>query len=274
LLGRRAWAAWAFLGTYFALAKLVPVLLVVWSSLLPFFMLPGEHAFEQLTFQQYRAIPWPLALDGMTNTFILMVLTPTVTLVLCVCFSWVVLRSRVRYRAAFDFVAFLPHAVPNIVFGVGVVLITLYVLQSIVPIYSTIWVLLFVFVIARISYGTRMTNSGLIQIHTELEESAQVSGATTSATLRSVVLPLLSPTLIYAWLWIALLTFRELTLAVILTTPHNMTLPVVIWTTWLAGGLAQASALVVLVLGLMIPLVVLYWFVAGKRGLLSARGEA
>ena len=87
-------------------------------------------------------------------------------------------------------------------------------------------------------------------------------------------MPLLTPTLIYAWLWIALLVFRELTLAVILTTPHNMTLPVVIWTTWLGGGLAQSSALVVLMLCLMIPLVALYWFVAARHGLLSARGDA
>ncbi len=272
-LGRRVWAAWGFLATYFALAMLVPVTLVVWASLLPFFMLPGRQAFAQVSFAQYLKLPWPLVFDGITNTAILMALTPTITLLLCLCFSWVVLRSRVPGRAIFDFVAFLPHAVPNIVFGVGVILITLYVLQNVLPIYSTIWILLLVFVVARVSYGTRMTNSGLIQIDTELEESAQISGAATLATFRSIVLPLLSPTLIYAWLWIALLTFRELTLAVILTTPHNMTLPVVIWTTWLGGGLAQSSALVVVTLALMIPLVVLYWFVAGRRGLLSARGQ-
>jgi len=30
-----------------------------------------------------------------------------------------VLRSRIRGRAGFDFIAFLPHAIPSIVFGVG-----------------------------------------------------------------------------------------------------------------------------------------------------------
>ena len=83
------------------------------------------------------------------------------------------------------------------------------------------------------------------------------------------VVPLLAPTLIYAWLWIALLTYRELTLSVILTTPRNMTLPLVVWTTFLGGGLAQSSALIVVMLGFMLPLMGLYWFVAGRRGLLS-----
>ena len=273
-LGRWTWIAWGFLATYFVLSKLVPILLVIWASLLPYFMFPGQFAFAQMSFEQYLTLPWRLALNGLTNTAILMVLTPTITLLLSICFSWVVLRSRITGRSLYDFIAFLPHAVPNIVFGVGVILLTLYVLQTVLPIYGTIWVLLLVFIVARVSYGTRMTNSGMIQIHSELEESAQMSGATTFATFREVVVPLLTPTLIYAWLWIALLVFRELTLAVILTTPRNMTLPVVIWTTWLGGGLGQSSALVVVMLALMIPLVVLYWFVTGRYGLLSARGDA
>ena len=43
---------------------------------------------------------------------------------------------------------------------------------------------------------------------------------------------------------------------------------------WLGGGLGQSSAMVVVMLALMIPLVVLYWFVTGRYGLLSARGDA
>jgi iron(III) transport system permease protein len=226
-------------------------------------------AFAQTSLRHYEALNWSLALRGFGNTAILMVLTPTLTLAISLCFSWVVLRSKLRGRALFDLVAFLPHAIPNIVFGVGTLLLAVYVLQTVMPIYGTIWVLLFVFLIARVAYGTRMTNAGLIQIHPELEESAELSGATLAQTARRVVVPLLAPTLIYAWLWIALLTYRELTLSVILTTPRNMTLPLVVWTTFLGGGLAQSSALIVVMLAFMLPLMGLYWFIAGRRGLLS-----
>jgi iron(III) transport system permease protein len=192
-----------------------------------------------------------------------------VTLALSLAFSWVVLRSKVPGRGVFDFIAFLPHAVPNIIFGVGALLVTLYVLQRALPIYGTIWILLVVFTIARLSYATRMTNSGLIQIHTELEESAQMSGASLPKIFRRVLLPLLSPTLLYAWLWIALLTFRELTLAVILSSSSNTTLPVVIWSLWLGGGLGQASAMAIIMLALMVPIVAVYWLVARRQGLLA-----
>src|SRR5439155_14992183 len=192
------------------------------------------------------------------------------TLAISLAFSWIVLRSKIPGRAVFDFIAFLPHAVPSIVFGVGALLLTLFVLQRAVPIYGTIWILLVVFTIARISYGTRMTNSGLIQIHTELEESAQMSGATTWDAFRRVTLPLLAPTLLYAWLWIALLTFRELTLAVILSTADNITFPVVVWSLWLGGGLGQASALALVMLLLMTPMIVIYWLFARRLGLRAA----
>ena len=158
---------------------------------------------------------------------------------------------------------------PSIVFGVGALLLALFVLQRALPIYGTIFILLLVFVIARISYATRMTNSGLIQIHVELEESAQMSGATSWQGFRRIVVPLLAPTLLYAWLWIALLVFRELTLAVVLSTAENVTFPVVVWSLWLGGGLGQASALAIVMLLMMAPLIALYWLIARRQGLVA-----
>ena len=127
--------------------------------------------------------------------------------------------------------------------------------------------LLIVFTVGRLSYATRMTNSGLIQLHTELEESAEMSGATLAQVLSRVILPLLTPTLLYAWLWIALLTFRELTLAVVLSSGSNTTLPVVIWGLWQGGGLGQSSALAMIMLVAMTPLIALYWTIARRFGL-------
>ena len=269
-LGWTVYPVWAFLGLYFTLSKLLPISLLGWSSLLPFFQMPSAHALSMVSLNHYASQPWDLVFTGVSNTAILMVMTPTITLAISLAFSWAVLRSKAPGREFFDFVAFLPHAVPNMIFGVGALLLTLYVLQQAVPIYGTIWLLLLVFTISRISYATRMTNSGFIQIHKELEESAQMSGAPLVRIFRRILLPLLSPTLLYAWLWIALLTFRELTLAVILSSSGNTTLPVVIWSLWLGGGLGQASALAILMLAAMTPIIVLYWILARRFGLLAA----
>jgi iron(III) transport system permease protein len=258
---------WCLIGLYLMLSTLLPLLVVVWASVLPYFQLPSAAAFASASLARYWALPWDLISDGLTNTLILMVLTPTLTLALAVCFSWVVLRSRLPGRSWFDFIAFLPHAMPNIVFGVGALLIALFVVQRFAPAYGTLWLLLVAFIIGRISYATRMTNTGLIQIHRELEESGEVGGATTGGVIMKIVVPLLAPTLLNAWLWIALLTFRELTLAVLLTTRDNMTLSVVIWSLWLGGGLGDAAAVALVMLCGMIPIIGLYWLVARKTGL-------
>ena len=269
-LGRRRPAAWCFIGGYFVLGKALPIALLGWSSLLPFFQLPSARAFATISLAHYFSLPWELVLTALWNTSVLAVLTPSLTLVLSLAFSWIVLRSKFPGRAAFDFIAFLPHAVPSIVFGVGALLLTLFVIQRALPIYGTVWILLIVFTIARLSYATRMTNSGLIQIHPELEESALISGGTAWDAFARISLPLLAPTLLYAWLWIALLIFRELTLAVILSTADNLTFPVVVWSLWLGGGLGQASALAVVMLLTMTPMIAIYWLLARRQGLLAS----
>jgi iron(III) transport system permease protein len=268
-LGRWAWPAWGFIGLYFLLSKLLPVLVLIWASLLPYLMLPSAAAMDFVTLDNFRHQDWNLVQKSFTNTAILMVLTPTLSIVVSLAFSWIVLRSPIRGRSVFDFIAFLPHAVPNIVFGIAALLLALFVLDKIVPIYGTIWLLLLVFVVGRLSYGTRMTNSGLIQINRELDECAQMCGANTWSILRSVLVPLLTPTMIYAWMWIALLSYRELTLAVLLTTVDNMTLPVLIWGTWSGGAQGVAAALSLIVLLGMAPLVLVYWIVVRRSGALG-----
>jgi iron(III) transport system permease protein len=264
------WWAWLFLGAFFILSKLLPLLVLLWASAVPYFQLPSAAALASVSLKHFNAIPQDLVIEGMKNTFILMVLTPTLALAFSVAFSWVVLRSRIPGRLAFDFIAFLPHAIPNIVFGVAVLLFTIFVVRNSVPLFGTIWILLLVFVVARISYGTRMTNSTLIQVHRELEEAATMSGVSTGPILRRILVPLLAPTLIYAWLWIALITFRELTLAVILTTRDNLTLPVVVWSIWQSGGFGQAAAITLLLMLLMVPLIALYWWAMRRTGLREA----
>jgi iron(III) transport system permease protein len=265
-LGRGAVVAWTFLGLYFALSKVLPILILIWASLLPYFQLPSREALASLSLLHFRSLPWDLVREGLANTALLSVLTPTLTLLLSVVFSWIVLRSRIPGRGIFDAIAFLPHAVPNIVFGLGALLLALYVVGAVVPLFGTIWLLLLVFVVARLSYGTRMTNGSLIQIHRELEEAAAMSGASAVHAIRRILLPLMAPSLIYAWLWIALLTVRELTLAVLLTTRANITLPVVVWSLWQSGQIGRGAALTLLMLALLIPFIALYWLVAGRRG--------
>jgi iron(III) transport system permease protein len=269
-LGRHKPLAVALVVVYFTLAQLLPVLMLVWASVLPFLMPISSAAFERMTLTNYVNLPMGSVLLGMKNTAALMVMVPTIAVTLAVGISWVVLRSRIRFRAVFDFFAFLPLTIPPIVFSVAAWLLALFVLNRVFPIYGTIWILVLVYVVQRLSYCTRMTNSAMIQVHTELEESAAICGATTSGTMRRVMIPLLAPALMYAWVWVALLAYRELTLPVVLTTAGNQTLSMVVWGLVQTSSFGPASAVALIMVVLMIPILAIYWAVARRTGIAPA----
>ena len=125
--------------------------------------------------------------------------------------------------------------------------------------YGTLFILLVVYVLVRISLTTRVLNGALLQIHKELEEAARVSGMRTFTTLWKVVVPLLIPAMVNLWIWNALLTYRELTMAAFMVTQDNITLPVVIWSLWNGGTAGQAAAVSLIFVAALTPLVALYW---------------
>jgi iron(III) transport system permease protein len=254
---------------YFALTQLLPILMLVWASLLPYLQSPSAQAIESITLKNYFNLPRDLVVAGAKNTAILMVLVPTVTVAASLAISWVVIRSRLRFRGIFDFFAFLPHTVPSIVFSIAAWLLALFVLRGTVPIYGTIWILVIVYSIVRLSYGTRMINSALIQIHRELDESARMSGAATGGVISRILIPLLTPTLLYSWIWIALLTYRELTLPVALSTTDNQPLSVVVWTLVSTSSYGMASTVSIVMLVLMLPVLFLYWTAARRAGVIA-----
>jgi iron(III) transport system permease protein len=85
-------------------------------------------------------------------------------------------------------------------------------------------------------YGMRFASGGIIQIHRELEEVAEVAGATLIQTFRRVLLPLMSPALIAAWLYIFVMGVRELTASLFLAGPHTQVLGTISLTMWEEGG--------------------------------------
>jgi iron(III) transport system permease protein len=266
-LGRAKGPAIAFVAGFFVVSQALPLVMLGWASALPFLRPPSAEAFAAMSLGNFRSIPTDLLLRIIRNTAILMVAVPTLTMIASVAISWVVLRGRTRGAALLDFLAFLPVTVPPIVFSVAALLLALFW----VPLYGTIWLLVIVYVIARLSYGTRMTNSALIQIHRELDEAAQMSGAGTFGVLRRILLPLLAPTVLYAWVWIALLSYRELTLPVVLATGNNLPFSMLVWSYVQSSSYGRASAAALIMLALMVPVLLLYWLAARRTGIVAPR---
>ena len=61
------------------------------------------------------------------------------------------------------------------------------------------------------------------------------------------------------------------TMAVVMATPSNLTLPTVIWSTWYTGQIGQATAMSLVFMLLFLPLALVY--LLGRRGPRAIGGE-
>jgi iron(III) transport system permease protein len=247
-LGRWKWPAMAFVFFYLVIEVFIPFLVLFWTSLLPYMQLPSAAALATVSLKNYLTIPEYAGARPFINTAILMFAVPTATMVLSVLVSWVVIRTQVCFRGFLDTLAFVPHAVPGILLAVGLAYLGL-AYRSIFPLYGTVLIIVLAHTIHWIAYGTRATNSVMIQLHRELEEAGKVSGASTPRVVIRIVLPLIAAGLLNSWVWIGMLSYREVTMALTLYTRHNVVISTVVWQFWGSGWIPEVSALgVVLIL--------------------------
>ncbi|WP_319562613.1 ABC transporter permease subunit [Marispirochaeta sp.] len=87
------------------------------------------------------------------------------------------------------------------------------------PLYATIWALLFGYIATYLPYGIRPMTSAFVQIHSHLEESSTVCGASLLTTMKRIVVPLIIPGIVSGWVLMATMFFRELSLSVVLSRP-------------------------------------------------------
>jgi iron(III) transport system permease protein len=243
-LGRGKYLALGFIGLYFFLAVLLPVGVLLWSSLLDFYRPPSWAALAHISWKNYVGIfrSPRLALAAL-NTCILFLSAATLSVVVALFVSWVIQRSRARFTAILDNAVFLPLAVPSIVIALGVMLFYIST-----PLWGTIWIIVLGQVIRYLPFGTRTINAALVQIHQELEEAAWASGASRLTTLRKIILPLLLPALGNAWLWVAVHSMRDFTFPLMLISYTNVVITSLLWSLWERGAMTEMSALSVLLI--------------------------
>ena len=67
----------------------------------------------------------------------------------------------------------------------------------------------------------RYSSTSMLQIHKELEESAAMSGASWGMTFRRIVLPLLKPGLLAGFIYVVIVSIRELSSSILLYSPGH-----------------------------------------------------
>ena len=264
-LGPWRWVGLGFLLVYFVFVVLLPFLVLLWASFLPFFAAPSWDAVQKLSLDNYRYLNgfrpfW----DAMKNSILLATLTATAVMVLTSLIAWIVYKSRLPGAWVLDFLAFVPITIPGIVMGMALIL--LYVAFPI-PIYGTIWMLLIAYVTRFIPYGMRAASGSILQIHSELEEAAAASGASWWETFRRVTLPLLRPGFAAGWIYICIVSFREFSTSVLLATGESRVLSILLFTMFEQGQVTVVAAIGILMILTLLSIVAVFYKISGRIGI-------
>lgn len=245
-LGPWRWVGLAACLAYLGLGLVLPLLALLYASLVPYY--DGRIDLSQLTLANYRDVlfVYPVTWRAFKNSFVLSAGGATVGVALAALVSYVVLKSRTAGRGLLDFLAMSPAAFPGMVIAVG--LLWAYITT---PLYATVWLLMVSYVTHYLPHAVRTTSSNLVQLDDALEESARVAGASWWRGLSDVVLPLIRPAMLSAWLLLFVAFFRELSSAVLLYTHGNEVVSVVIWDLHQNGNLGYVSALAIIALALI-----------------------
>jgi iron(III) transport system permease protein len=264
-LGPWRWIGFGFLMTYFLIVILLPFLVILWASFLPFFAAPGWDALQKLSLDNYRYLAgfrpfW----DAMKNSILLATMSATAAMALTSVIAWIVYRARLPGSWLLDFLAFVPITVPGIVLGMALIL--LYVAFPI-PIYGTIWMLLIAYVTRYIPYGMRAASGSIVQIHSELEEAAAASGASWWETFKRVTLPLLRPGFVAGWVYICIVSFREFSTSVLLATGESRVLSILLFNMFEQGQVTVVAAIGILMILTLLTIVAIFYKVSGRFGI-------
>ena len=235
----------AVLFALFLLVTILPVAMLVFASLQPFYEGVTLDSFSRLTLDNYAVLLEPGSFrDSILNTMILGVSTATFVVPFTALCAWLAAR-RARGAWMLDQLASAPLVFPALILSVA--FLDVFV-NSPLPLYGTLLSIVNASSVRFLPYGMRYNTTSMIQLHPELEESAAMSGASWAQSFRRIVLPLLKPGLVAGWIYIVIVSVRELSSSILLYSPGTEVISVVIWELWQNGQYVELSALGVMLI--------------------------
>jgi len=263
-LGRLRYLASCGLLVYSLVLLVLPFLIILWASFLPFYMQPSIEGLSKFTLKNYyTAIHFPKITDSIKNSILLGLGSASAVMALTLLASWLLVRTKMRGRWLLDLLTTLPLLFPGIVMGLAILRFYLFVP---IPVYGTLWILLIAFVTRYIPYGIRYTHSGLLQLHKELEEAAYTAGASWTNCMRRIILPLVTPSFLGGWVFIFLLSAKELSMSVLLVSPQTPVVSVAIFELWENAQVGELAAFGVIWTVILVSIAVFYYLFARRYG--------
>src|SRR5215510_4023890 len=115
-LGRWRYFALGLFALYFFLTLLCPLLVLVWASIVPYYVVPSMEAVKMISFDHYiNVATTPRFFHDTINTVVMAIGAGVVTMLIALLISCLVVRIIHRAVLVFDSLTFISYAVPGVV---------------------------------------------------------------------------------------------------------------------------------------------------------------
>jgi iron(III) transport system permease protein len=250
-LGHLKYLALAGVMVYFLVAVILPTSILVWASLLRFYVPFSPDNFHLVSLHNYRLIfDRDDFVTALQNTLITSCVAATVSMLLAAVIAWYLVRRPGLLARVLGIISFMPLAIPNVIIALALLL-----LYTGTPLYGTLAVMILAFVTRYLSFTTRVMHAAQLQIDKVLEEAALVAGAGRVLTFVKINLRVLLPALLNGWLWVVAHAVRDFAVPLFLATSGTLLLANLIWGEWELGSMPMASAYIVVLIVIVVALV-------------------
>ncbi|HEY3303296.1 MAG TPA: iron ABC transporter permease [Candidatus Binatia bacterium] len=260
-LGKWRYAALGGCAAYIAVMMLLPLLFLVIGSFMRRYGFFGINAPFTLAHWQ-RLFADPIFLVSLKNSLIIATVTALGGILLYSTVAYMLVSRRMIAAAALESFCWLPHVLPGILLGLGVLWLFLSTpLRHVL--YGTVWGIAFALILSDSPVTTQAFKAGLLQLGADLEEAARVSGASWWYTYRRILLPLLGPIAAAVGLMNFGGALTSISTPVLLYSHQSRPLSILLLEYSFTGELERGAAL-----GLLITMIICsMMFVARKFGL-------
>lgn len=249
---------WRYLGTAILGLYVFVHIVVVFGTVLLLSFQPywnPNDLFGNMTLKNYEVVLGQRRIvSSLINSGIVSIVSATIVVLIAAVLTYISRRRKIRGAGLLEGFGTLPLAFPGFILGLGLLWTFLTVP---IGVYGTVFVLMLAFLVKYMPHGIRFSTGALVQIHNSLEESSAITGAEWTYTVRRIILPLLRPALLSAWVYVFVLTFRELSSIIFLVTPNNQVIAAILWDLFVNGSvelLAATSMILTLFLWLVVIL--------------------
>jgi ABC-type glycerol-3-phosphate transport system permease component len=231
------------------------------------FTLPPKFFNFTPTWKNYQLL---FQLDGFwriyVNTIVITLATTALCLIIGSLAAYSLARTKkFRGRSALEILMIIVRALPGIV-----IILPLYNLSTYFGLYDKAWALILIYTGFNIPFAIWLMTNFFDQVPTEIEDAARVDGASNMQLFTKVLIPLVTPGLVATGVFVALLSWNEFLIPVIMAGENSKTMPILVSSfisnRTLDWGPMAAAATVALLPIVIFTIAIQKWLVVGLSG--------